>query len=141
MRVFISCVSKKKDCTCEAKDLYNSTYFDYCLKYARTLTDDKNIYILSALYGVLELTDIISPYEKTLNKMCKSERVEWANRVKNQFVDKNIKHDDEVTILAGKRYYENILDYFDKVNLPLAEYKGIGLQLQFMKNYLSEVSK
>lgn len=76
MKVFISCVSKKKDCTCEAKDLYNSTYFDYCLKYARTLTDDKNIYILSALYGVLELTDIISPYEKTLNKMCKSERVE-----------------------------------------------------------------
>ena len=73
--------------------------------------------------------------------MCKSERVEWANRVKKQFADKNIKHDDEVTILAGKRYYENILDYFDKVNLPLAEHKGIGLQLQFMKNYLSEVSK
>ena len=60
MIVFLSCVSKKRNYPCEAQDLYTSDLFKKSLQYAKTLNPSK-IYILSAKYGVLELTDRIRP--------------------------------------------------------------------------------
>lgn len=51
-----------------AKDMYVSDLFKKSLEYARRLNPAK-IYILSAKYGLLELDDMIEPYEITLNEM------------------------------------------------------------------------
>lgn len=81
--ILISCVSKKREHKTKAKYLYQSTLFKYALKYAQKFTPDK-IYILSALYGLVELDEEINPYNKTLNKMKKIEKQEWSNKVLNQ---------------------------------------------------------
>lgn len=78
MIVFIGCVKKKVNYETEAQFLYNSSYFNYCLKYAKSLNPDK-IYILSAKHGLLKLTTRISPYELTLNSMTSEQRKNWAS--------------------------------------------------------------
>jgi len=78
--VLISCVSKKLNHKSKAQDLYVSPLFQKNLRYARSLNPDK-IFILSAKYGLLSLTDVVEPYDKTLNKMTSNEIKEWANSV------------------------------------------------------------
>ena len=130
--ILISCVSKKREHKTKAKYLYHSTLFKYALKYAQKLTPDK-IYILSALYGLVELDEEINPYNKTLNKMKKIEKQEWSNKVLNQLKQKNIDLiNDEFIILAGKNYREYLVDEIKNYKIPM-EGLGIGEQLSFLK--------
>ena len=136
MIVFIGCGSKKNNKECKAKDMYQGGYFTTCLDYARTLTNEDNIYILSAKYGVLHLEDIISPYNKTLNTATKQEYAEWKQMVLEQFNKLGITGNDEVTMLCGKNYYKELLTYFKNINLPLKDFKGMGYQISFMKSQI-----
>lgn len=68
MIVFLSCVKTKQDHRCRADEMYISPLFKLSLRYAQSLNPRK-IFILSAKYGLLELNDIIDPYELTLNHM------------------------------------------------------------------------
>ena len=71
--VLISCTKKKKDCRCAAWELYSaSELFKKELVYARELTTDNNIYVLSAKHGLIQLTDELDPYNQTLNGAKKS---------------------------------------------------------------------
>ena len=81
--VFISCVSKKLDKKAKAEDLYISPLFKMNLIYAKSLSPSK-IFILSAKYGLLNLEDIISPYDLTLNTMKITEVKSWAEKVRKQ---------------------------------------------------------
>lgn len=77
MIIFIYCVKLKKNKKCKAEELYISDLFKKSLAYAKKQKPNK-IFILSAKYGVLELKDIIEPYEVTLNKLNKQEKKKWA---------------------------------------------------------------
>ena len=135
MIVFIGCGKKKASITCEAKNMYKGNYFLTCLKYARTLTNEDNIYILSAKYGVLKLNDIINPYNLTLNNATKEQYKEWIIKVLKQFKQLNICRSTKVTFLCGKNYYKELLSYFKPIYVytPLEMYKGMGYQISFMK--------
>ena len=69
---FIGCSKKKKSSPCIAEKLYQGELFKKSLKYCLQEKFDE-IFILSAKYGILSLSDIISPYEKTLNNFSKIE--------------------------------------------------------------------
>ncbi|WP_349409357.1 DUF6884 domain-containing protein [Pseudalkalibacillus sp. SCS-8] len=130
--VLLSCVSKKKDTATNAENMYDSTLFKYALKYAQSHNPDK-IFILSAQYGLLETSDVIKPYNKTLNKMKKNEQLEWSNLVLRQMIVKKLDlKKDHFIILAGNRYRKYLLDYITHYELPL-EGKRIGEQLSFLK--------
>ena len=77
MIVFLSCGKTKADTTCKADEMYKGELFKKSFGYAKSLNPRK-IYILSAKYKVLELDDVISPYELTLNKMNKQQQKRWA---------------------------------------------------------------
>ncbi len=141
MLVFIGCGKKKNYLTCEAKNMYLGNYFSTCLQYAKTLTSENNIYILSAKYGVLHLNDIISPYNFTLNEATKEQYTEWKNKVLNQFKVLNITGKEEVTFLCGKNYYKELLSYFGNVHIPLKEYSGMGYQISFMKKQIMKTKR
>ncbi|MFW6008312.1 MAG: DUF6884 domain-containing protein [archaeon] len=130
--VLISCVSKKKNKPAPAYELYDSTLFDKNLKYAKILNPDL-IFILSAQYGVVPLDERIKPYDKTLNKMKKSERKQWANKVINQLKEYADLKNDKFIFLAGKKYRKYLLPEIEKYKIPLKG-KRIGEQL----SYLSE---
>lgn len=132
--VLISCGSKKSTETVQAKDMYQSALFKKSYDYAKRLNPDK-IFILSAKYGLLNLDKRISPYDLTLNNMNLSERQKWAEMVINQIKKEGLDlKNDEFIILAGEKYYNNIIGDGKIVNcqLPL---KGltIGKRLQFLQ--------
>ncbi len=130
---FISCVSKKLDRPAKAKDLYISDLFKKSYTYTKKHFDQ--VYILSALYGLVHPDDIIEPYNKTLNKMKVAERKEWSFNVMRDLI-KIITDNDELYFFCGKNYRRFLVDWLpNKIHIPLKGL-GIGKQLQWYKKQL-----
>lgn len=136
MYVFLSCVKTKLDKKAYVKDMYISPLFKFSLAYARTLTVDDKIFVLSAKYGLLKLDDIISPYEKSLNEFKEKERKIWAYNTFRQ-IEKIVDLNEEAIFLCGMNYRKYIITKFKNASVPL---KGLmlGEQLQFYKKALNE---
>ncbi len=70
----IACTKKKRQGTFEAKYLYDeSPLFRKSYQYAKQITD--KIYILSAKYGLLKDSDVISTYDETLKNKALSQQM------------------------------------------------------------------
>lgn len=136
MNIFIGCGKKKNNTACKAELMYQGIFFKTCLQYAKTFKD--HIYILSAKYGILELDEIISPYDKTLNSMSKKDKSLWVDMVKSQLKEKNISTQEEAIFLCGKNYYSDILHLFGVVQIPLDNLPGMGYQIQWMQSKLKK---
>lgn len=129
----ISCVSLKGTAPVPAAHLYQSALFLKTRAYA--VTTSNYWFILSAEYGLLHPNTVIAPYDRTLNLMKTSERQAWSARVIEQMQER-LPPADEVILLAGQRYRENIIDWLSKrysrVAVPM-EGLTIGRQLQWLK--------
>ena len=144
--ILISCVSKKLKVKDMAYKLYSpSTLFKahwnyaiHCLK-AEPLN---NIFIISALHGLLEPTKCIDPYNVTLKTMTKSEKEKWADKVVNQISNKNIDiNDTEFIILAGKDYYEYLIKKLPNYKLIPEDPLPIGKRMQWFNNQIKNCNK
>ncbi|MCE5797984.1 hypothetical protein JL773_11135 [Staphylococcus pseudintermedius] len=138
MIVFISCVKSKLNQQTTAENLYKSNLFRKQLKYAKQITTkDDHIYILSAKYGVLELDDIVSPYELTLNNMNKLKRKQWAYKCVKQLQEKEIDFKDKAIFLTGKPYSQYLSQLFPNKEFPLNDL-SFGMRLKQLKGWLNE---
>lgn len=133
--VLISCVSKKQSQKCMAKDLYISSLFKKSWAYANKLNPDA-IYILSAEHHLLHPQTPIEPYEKTLNKCKVAERKTWTEEVLKQMKAEGLDvENDKFIILAGKKYYQYLIDNKNGIKnytLPLQGKGGIGCILKYL---------
>ena len=98
-------------------------------------------YILSAEHGVLRPDDVIAPYEKTLSRMLKRDRVAWAGRVQPQLLA-ILPPGADVILLAGSRYRAGIEFFLQQhgfsVSIPM-EGLGIGKQLQWLNRAANQL--
>lgn len=133
--VLISCVKSKLNYPAKAKDLYTSTLFKSNLQYAYQLKPDA-IYILSAKYGLLDLEQMIDPYEMTLNKMSEAEKKIWSRKVLNALQQKADLKSDLFVILAGMNYRKYLLSELTHYEIPL-DGLSFGRQLQELKRRTS----
>ena len=133
--VLISCVKSKLDVPARAAELYTSTLFRLNLAYARQLQPDA-IYILSAKYGLLELDQVIEPYEKTLNKMDEYDKRVWAMQVLASLRRKADLNADRFIFLAGVNYRKYLVPHMAHVEIPL-EGLALGQQMQELKRRLA----
>lgn len=124
----IACGKRKARQTTRAKDLYQGTLFRRSLAYARRRNADL-IFILSAKYGLLELGQEVSPYERTLNKMPAKERQLWAGQVLATLRLRTDLKADKFVILAGENYCRDLLPHLPNVERPLLGLT-LGRQLQ-----------
>ena len=130
----VSCVAGKMPNPTKAGNLYTSPWFIM----ARGLVEkaDQPWFILSAKHGLVSPDTVIPPYEATLNTMGVADRRAWAVMVRKQ-MDEILPDADEVVILAGVKYRENLMTHlqarFQKVSVPM-EGLQIGRQLSWMKN-------
>ena len=131
MIVFISCVKQKRGVSCAARDMYTSDLFKKSLAYAKQLRPRK-VYILSAKYGLLELDDLIKPYNQTLNEISEDKRKAWAYKVCKQCEAKGISYDEEAVFLSENNYRKYLMQKFRNSTAPLCD-KKIGEQLSFYK--------
>ncbi len=132
--ICISCVKSKRPRKSRAEELYTSPLFRMSLQYAKSMGPD-HIFILSAKHGVLALSDEVEPYEQTLKRMRKPERLAWADKVLAQlrrYADLDI---DRFVFLAGERYREHLTPHIRHSLVPMAGL-AFGEQLQWLKQQL-----
>lgn len=134
--VCIACVSQKQTQAAPAKDLYISDWFKKALAYTEQILKPDEVFILSAKYGLLNLDEVIEPYNVTLNQFKTSEVKAWANRVLEQLQSKVDVEEDEVIFLAGERYRKFLEPAFKHSSVPMKGL-GIGQQLKFLKEGVS----
>ena len=103
--------------------------------YAKNHSDEW--FILSAEHGVLKPDEVIAPYERSLNKMPKRERLEWAGKVQRTLLEL-IPAGASILVLAGERYREHIVPFLMGhgfvVDIPMAGLK-LGYQLRWLKEH------
>jgi hypothetical protein len=113
--------------------LYTSPLFQGGRRFAEQRFD--RWFILSAKYGLVEPSTVIQPYEKTLKKMAKPERLRWAQKVFKE-LDAKLRHGDLVGFLAGLDYREFLGQMLEQrgfhCEVPL-EGLSIGMQLSWLK--------
>ena len=136
MIVFLSCVKTKQSKSCAARDMYTSDLFRKSLAYAEKL-QPTYIYILSAKYGLLDLQEVIDPYNATLVGANDATCKRWAYMVYKQMQEKQINFDEEAVFLCGKNYRKYLITKFTNAAAPL-KHLGIGQQLAF---YAKELNK
>jgi len=95
--------------------------------------------ILSAKYGFLLPNDVIEPYELTLNKMRRRERLEWAERVFKQMQERlSLTHIKKIFFHVGVKYREYLLPMLKNMGteciIPL-EGLSLGEQLAWYNRH------
>jgi len=128
----VSCTKLKQEYSCEAKDMYlPSQLFRKARNYIEKNNYD-NWFILSAKYGLLKPTDIIEPYNITLNTMKKDEIIRWSYDIFNILSKYNIKIMDFYCGEKYRRYLIPLLkNKYITCNIPM-ESMGIGQQLRWL---------
>lgn len=129
--VLISCVKTKLASPAKAKDLYVSDLFRKWWAYGGTLRPDR-VFILSALYGLVDPEREIAPYEKTLNRMRVCEIRLWAEQVIAELRRVTNLESDHFIFLAGEKYRRYLLPHLRYTSIPLKG-MGNGRQLAFLK--------
>lgn len=141
MYVFLSCTKSKKSHRCEAQELYSeSEFFTKALEYARTLVDDKDIFILSAKHHCIRLTKVIGPYNITLNDMSADQVKEWAEKTIATMKELHIDFNKKAVFLTGETYRKYIEDNFSQHDCPI-EGKQIGDCLQWFCRKLGHTNE
>jgi hypothetical protein len=104
--------------------------------YAEQIAD--RWYVLSAEHHLLAPDQDVAPYEKTLNKMPKAEREQWARTVFGQITSVT-EPSDTIIFLAGLRYREGLVpllsDRGNPIEVPMLGL-SIGRQLQWLTRRL-----
>jgi len=129
--VLISCGKKKLESRAKAADLYIGTLFRLSFQYAQRLKPEA-MFILSGKYGLLDLDDVIEPYDLYLSKLSTKEKKAWASRALVQMQEKSDLKNDHFVILAGQCYREHLIPHLGSCEIPL-EGLGFGEQLQHLK--------
>jgi len=146
--VLISCVSRKRKKKAKAKDLYQGPLFTYSLLYAQNLNPDR-IFILSALYHLVDLDQEIEPYDITLSYVSprkkantpklkvlnKNEAKVWGEKVLDQLRKVTDLDQDLFIFLAGQSYLTPIKHAIANVEEPLKGLKQ-GERVQFLKRII-----
>lgn len=137
----IACSATKAKMTCCARDLYQGDLFRKSLRWAEASQRFDEIFILSAMYGLVKRGDVLSPYDASLARMRPQERAQWARDVAGRLrraVDVGRALPHEVVLLAGKDYADDLSVALQLtlpsvgVSRPLAGL-GIGQQKAWLK--------
>ncbi len=127
LNVIITCGKKKAITKSRAELMYVGSHFKTCLRWAKSKTTPEHIFILSAKYGLLKLTDVIEPYElKMGQKGCVTD--EYVKFQASQLKIAN----HRVLSTAGKEYRLILDKVFKKI-----EYPFFNMALGYMKQAIT----
>src|SRR5689334_6614888 len=129
------CAKSKRDQATKCRELYTSPLFVASLAHAERVSDE--VYIISAVHGLLGPDEIISPYDRSLREMSKKERLAWGERLVSSIRARFERLPLELLVLAGLEYAAPIrvaaLRYSWTFEAPLAK-KSIGQRLVWLKS-------
>lgn len=144
MKVLIGCCKKKAlyppSHKVQAVRLYQGRLFHAQLEYARDVwrVPDRDIFVLSARYGLVGLWQPIEWYEEMLPASRRA-RIPWAERVCAQAVERfGVR--EELFILAGTRYRDPLTTILEQPGVgfvvihPVPAGMGYGQQVNWLRS-------
>jgi hypothetical protein len=129
----VSCSGPKLRVAAPAWQLYRSQLFRATLALAQRRHDVA--YVISAKHELVELDQVIAPYDLTMADIAKEWRTVWGLRVWGSIQNRHLHVDREVYIYAGKDYAQPIRRAgFHQATFhePLAKMQ-VGQRLQWLK--------
>jgi hypothetical protein len=133
MTIIVACGSKKLDRPASARCLYTGPYFKACLAYALTIAPAKDIFILSAKYGLIGLNDVIEPYDKRLGDPFSVTEFSLTTQAEQLGL-----LGKRVTVLGGRKYVGLCRKVWRRgLEAPLEGKGGLGQQIKWMKERMS----
>lgn len=138
--VIIPCGAKKLDRPATAAELYTGSYHAATRRAAGQLTwgsagGSGRIFILSALYGLLDLgsPELIEPYELRLGDPGSVDPAFIAAQAAQLGISMESGYAEDVVILAGRAYGDLAATVWPHARRPLAGSRGMGDQLARLK--------
>lgn len=107
----ISCCAEKLPYAAPAKDLYQSKGFKERLSIAKSHNPDE-ILILSAKHHIVELDQVLEPYDVCLSNQTTGEQKKWAEICLVALSSKFNLKEDKFIILANEDYYRNLIGQY-----------------------------
>ena len=143
MIVIISCGHTKRKEKSPAWKLYTGSYFRSCLRCASRWAKRKDIYIISAKYGIVTLDTELEPYEvkvKGVTNWWSQNRIEGAvdiATVEKQIKELKILRNPPVVFIGGRDYLRLLKQLIPDIKAPLQEYTtgGNNRQKGFLKRW------
>lgn len=112
--VLIPCGGKKRDRVSMARDLYTGTLHRIYQKWARSVTIDSRIFIVSAKHGLLTLDSYVAPYNLRLGEPGSIE----ADTMRAQAMRLNILNAPDIIALGGRDYLALMKQVFPQAITP-----------------------
>ncbi|MFC8257818.1 DUF6884 domain-containing protein [Streptomyces sp. NPDC057291] len=122
--VVIPCGSRKLGRRARAADMYVGSYHRACRKAADALQPDR-LLILSARHGLLDLDDVIEPYDTPHG----AADAITAQVLLQQATMRDIVLLDPVVALGGARHVSLVRTIWPHARTPLAGTRGMGEQM------------
>lgn len=140
----IACTKGKLRRAAPAREMYTSQLFQLSLAYAEQYREQGQppavVYVLSAKHGLLDLDQVIEPYDASLNVMTAAERRLWGRQVADELERRHDLARTHLMFLAGKVYRQAVISslpaFARHVTVPMRDLTGIGYQLKWLKNNL-----
>lgn len=134
MLILIPCGAKKREVQSPARELYLGDMFRMTLRAAETIAGEKGgrILILSGRHGLLELDQVVAPYEQRIDQP----GAVSSEAVRRQAEDLGLLDEAEVLVLAGKAYSETAQKVWPHARTPLCGLRGIGYQRQVLSRII-----
>jgi len=107
----IQCSHKKLDYSCEAKELYQGINFKKIYNLIQPYKFD--IYILSAKYGLIKSTDIIEPYNLTLETVPPGYTKLYSEEYKKEYKEKGLKNQN--ILIPVLKQQINVLEKYNEI--------------------------
>lgn len=116
----VGCGKQKMQQTSRACDMYTGQLFKLSYAHARNNVSVDDVFIISALHGLLDPFKEIAPYDLSINKLLISERDDWSNKIVRDIVDAYPLTRVRLVFYAGSAYVKPITnaartheDYWD----------------------------
>ena len=128
--VIIGCGKTKRPHPAPALDLYVGSYYRKVLTYARTLTPDHRIVVLSGKYGLVRHDKILAPYDQRMGQPGAIR----PDQDKTQAHLLGLTRELDVVALVGETggYARIVRDIWPHARFPLAGVGGMGARLQWL---------
>ncbi len=114
----VTCVKEKADSSCAAKDLYQGQLFNQFMQEAHDQNADE-IYILSGKHGLLELEDIIAPYDLNLNEQSSAFVMDWSRQVLTALDKRTNLDNDHFIFITNPTYRQFLVPEVRHYSVPL----------------------
>lgn len=138
--VLVGCGSSKREKPCPASEMYTSGYFGLKREWAEQHGDEWRV--LSAKHGLLEPSEVISPYDLTPGGGSWDSRMteHWRSQVAAQMEFLEWESINEVVVLAGwGKYVSKIKPVFDSyTDRDTFRYPLKGMRLFEQQKWLAE---